>query len=570
MVRWQQGLVVATALLFLFLCWHWSEHNVSKWLAASPVESTGKAVNQETMLRSRRLADHLLAEGDDPISIEEAARNLLWSDEPESFLANSGRRLSYNDRYNWLPTTRKAGFSPRYAHAAVLNADQRIFVLGGAIRDIGNQGTTGYLNDVWASDNYGRSFTKVIPRSPRFKPRRGHAAVMNANQVVMFVLGGFCAKDCFMNDWWSSENGDVWHSLGQAPWTARHGHAAVMTSKETLILVGGHDGHRYLNDVWSIQDPAQALVYSSWVRVRDTNRHGDWAPRYGHGVVINSFDIVYLLGGFFAHKQSGRVHCFNDVWKSEDEGVTWSLVLKHAPWAGRYQHSALVNMKDEIFIVGGLQVNLRRCSDVWRSKDDGVTWDLVSPAAPWAARYEHASVIDSNSSMYVIGGMSTGAEKYNDVWRSERTCFDDVKCEGEELVCRDGTNENFEGIPNPVCVGICDRRIFDDCTTDEACVVKTEKAVCVDPCKDQECDNGEVCEVAKRGSEFKDRVVETAEAYCLACGDSKTKFACDKLVQCAWSAEAEACLMKCDKAKSEEQCDSIGNCEYSDGECKNA
>merc|ERR1712039_1121731 len=96
-----------------------------------------------------------------------------------------------------------------------------------------------------------------------------------------------------------------------------------------------------------------------------------------------------------------------------------------------------------------------------------------------------------------------------------------------------------------VCVGICDRRIFDDCHPREACRVQHQKAVCIDPCDEKSCDQSEVCEVAPRGEEWQSVLLEEAEPYCLACGKQKTKFACDKKTQCKWSASDEACLMRC-------------------------
>jgi hypothetical protein len=39
--------------------------------------------------------------------------------------------------------------------------------------------------------------------------------------------------------------------------------------------------------------------------------------------------------------------------------------------------------------------------------------------APWAARYEHTTVVDAAGAIYVIGGQGSGTETYyNDVWVS--------------------------------------------------------------------------------------------------------------------------------------------------------
>ena len=148
------------------------------------------------------------------------------------------------DPYEWMRVTGHAQFSRRYAHAALLNREQKFFVLGGAIADLSEAEVRtkkhgGYLHDVWTSTTFGKSWEMVTPRSPKFSPRRGHAAVMDTDKVVMFVLGGFCGRSCFKNDWWNSENGDVWNPMGDAPWSARHGLAAVMLSSNLLVVMAG-------------------------------------------------------------------------------------------------------------------------------------------------------------------------------------------------------------------------------------------------------------------------------------------------------------------------------------------
>merc|ERR1719379_1025361 len=276
-----------------------------------------------------------------------------------------------------------------------------------------------------------------------------------------------------------------------------------------------------------------------------------------------------INGGFLAAKSDGYVECFGDVWRSEDDGATWSLVSDTVPWTGRYQHAMEINGDDEIFILGGIDVNLNRCGDTWRSMDGGQNWQVVTPAAPWAARYEHASVADRNGSLYVIGGMSTSESKFRDVWQSQRTCEDDVNCPGHEPVCRDGMENNFQGLSQPVCVGICDHRIFDECVHKEACHVHMGKATCIDPCHHQECMKGEVCEVAPRGEEFQSEILSDAQAYCLACDDSKTKFACDKLKQCTWDPSGETCQMLCKVLKVESDCNELSYCKWGDDACTN-
>ncbi|CAE8631245.1 unnamed protein product [Polarella glacialis] len=83
--------------------------------------------------------------------------------------------------------------------------------------------------------------------------------------------------------------------------------------------------------------------------------------------------------------------------------------------------------------------------------------------------------------------------------------------------CRDGSMENFEGMPEPLCVTICDRRIFDECDSKEACIVNEEKPNCIDPCEDKQCGRGEVCEVAPRDEAYNGKVMPGRRCLAASC-----------------------------------------------------
>eukprot|EP00933_Yihiella_yeosuensis_P026828 TRINITY_DN20842_c0_g1_i1.p1 TRINITY_DN20842_c0_g1~~TRINITY_DN20842_c0_g1_i1.p1 ORF type:complete len:509 (+),score=64.47 TRINITY_DN20842_c0_g1_i1:3-1529(+) len=492
---------------------------------------------------------------------QESVRKAHWNASSRSLQGDASQA------YTWESVSVDAGFGKRYAHVSVINSNKEMYVMGGVS---GDHGTGHLLNDVWVSKDEGNSWEFVKPRSPRFSARRGHAVAIEPRGIIFFVLGGFCGKDRLMNDWWSSEHGDVWNPLGDAPWSARHGHAVVMTSNNVLVVLGGHDGNSYLGDVWQIKEPGQQLGLNSWKQSTDK---AEWVPRCGHAAVNDRRDdrnVMYVLGGFYAEKATGHVRCFNDVWRSEDTGATWTLVVENAPWSGRYQHSSEITTHGHMFVIGGLGVDLERSHDVWRSHDGGKNWQAVSTAAPWAARYEHTSLINPENTMFVLGGVSTGSNAFRDIWRSERTCADEVECSEVTPVCRDGTQENFRGIPEPVCVGVCDRKIFDKCKEKEMCEVQEEKPVCVDPCETQECDKGYVCEVAARDAEYQGKVLDNAKSYCLSCSNAQTKITCAELRACRWSGSQEACVMRCSALKTKDRCASNDACKWKDDACAKA
>ena len=59
-----------------------------------------------------------------------------------------------------------------------------------------------------------------------------------------------------------------------------------------------------------------------------------------------------------------------------------------------------------------------RLRDVWRSADQGLTWTQVTSTAEWTARESHTSVALPDGSIVLIGGF-TGSKRLNDVWRVE-------------------------------------------------------------------------------------------------------------------------------------------------------
>ena len=57
-----------------------------------------------------------------------------------------------------------------------------------------------------------------------------------------------------------------------------------------------------------------------------------------------------------------------------------------------------------------------RKNDVWRSTDNGATWTQVNASAGWTARVAHSSVVMPDGSIVLMGGYD-GSSNKNDVWR---------------------------------------------------------------------------------------------------------------------------------------------------------
>ena len=63
---------------------------------------------------------------------------------------------------------------------------------------------------------------------------------------------------------------------------------------------------------------------------------------------------------------------FNDVWKSSDEGRTWELLIEHAAWSARTGQVGVVY--EQYIVMWGGYPDL---TDMWRSID-GKEWEFVN------------------------------------------------------------------------------------------------------------------------------------------------------------------------------------------------
>ena len=192
----------------------------------------------------------------------------------------------------------------------------------------------------------------------------------------------------------------------------RSGHQTVMLGSE-IYLIGGSTDSGDLNDVWKSTDG------ESWIRVlaNNTNRNSttQFSRRNGHQSVALKNEI-YVIGGI-----EGTPPAFNDVWKSTN-GQSWTRVQNNgatSTFSARSDHSSVV-LNNEIYVIGGAGSN-----EVWKSAN-GATWTPVlanntsPPATQFSGRGGHSSVVinsGTHAGIYVIGGFA-GSNRVNDVWKS--------------------------------------------------------------------------------------------------------------------------------------------------------
>lgn len=318
-----------------------------------------------------------------------------------------------------------APFAGRSGHEVVFFKN-KLWVIGG-------QSGSAYKNDIWSSDD-GKSWTQVSVTGTQFSGRAYHQVVKSniGGSEKLWLIGGFDGTNS-KNDVWSSTDGATWtqSTLSGTPFSARLGHglvAADIDGSEKLWLIGGSDGDKYKNDVWSSTDGA------TWTQ--STLSGTPFSARNSHQVVVANIDgnkKLWLIGGFDGSSQSlGRL---NDVWSSAN-GSAWTKVKadKKNPdpavdkqFVPRSNHQVVAS-GSKLWVIGGFggsYTSRNNLNDVW-SSSDGVNWTKTTISGKhFSARNSHQVVqanIGGTQRFYVIGGSAERSDQ-NDVWRSENATF---------------------------------------------------------------------------------------------------------------------------------------------------
>jgi N-acetylneuraminic acid mutarotase len=114
------------------------------------------------------------------------------------------------------------------------------------------------FNDTWAYDPAGNRWMDLAPTGTVPTERSGYAVVYDSRAGRMILFGGFNATAEFNDTWAYDPATNRWTDLapaGTLP-SVRGFHAMVYDPQTgRVIMFGGFDGERYLNDTWTY-DPA--------------------------------------------------------------------------------------------------------------------------------------------------------------------------------------------------------------------------------------------------------------------------------------------------------------------------
>lgn len=245
-----------------------------------------------------------------------------------------------------------------------------------------------------------------VSTSPGWEERLDHSCVVQPDGAIV-LIGGSLGPGHARDVWRSTTQGATWTEMtSDIGWGERRSFASVALPDGSIVLMGGYRirliGQGYRNDVWRSTDNG-----ATWTQL--TSDAG-WSERGSLGAVVLSDGSIVLMGGI--DDDGNRL---NDVWRSTDNGATWTRMTANAPWEKRNRPMCVVLPGDSIVLMGGIDEDFGNMSDVWLSTDNGANWKEVTSNAPSIGRFNFSSVATPDGSIVVMGG---GHIYRNDVWRS--------------------------------------------------------------------------------------------------------------------------------------------------------
>ena len=186
----------------------------------------------------------------------------------------------------------------------------------------------------------------------------------------------------------------------------------LLQHKGKQLLIGGV-GVKWESFVWSSTDN------TTWTRVTSAEeKHegaglsvttGSYTPRAYHAAVSFKGDL-YIMGG----QNNPTLH--TDVWKSVDDGATWTQIQTDVPWGTRTYLQAVV-FNDEIYIFGGTETD-NKDELIWKSAD-GINWTAVPVSTDKiGVRFRAGAVAITTDSGNKLDFVIFGGHDKNDTWRT--------------------------------------------------------------------------------------------------------------------------------------------------------
>lgn len=351
----------------------------------------------------------------------------------------------YDGELTWERITKKADWSKRYDHDAVVFND-KIWVMGGYNPGVMNGDT--YFEDVWCSSD-GKNWDLVVEDAP-WLGRRGHelAVLGEGDNQALLLVGGFSADEetgyrQYNNDVWKTTDGKNWEIVKEttqptesdnSDWIPRMHHKIVNVNRdgtEYLYLIGGQSmaesgssayGMNYYNDVWRSVDGI------NWERVMNN----DYGIRSEHAVAVNPEGKIFVHGGMHGvvfESENNEEHPLPNwqyLWSTED-GINWTAEINEDLIPGDYYWRAaheMVFYEEKLWVLPGKTTSNVHYTftnsnqyPIWTYSDYG-NWNVDSEGTAIDARHSYSVVIFGDK-IWILGGFTNANGQANDVWTAK-------------------------------------------------------------------------------------------------------------------------------------------------------
>jgi len=306
------------------------------------------------------------------------------------FLAAGNRQ-----QYQWEPVTSSAAYPEGYNYPVYVFGDRMVALNNGA----------------WLSSN-GKDWTKTeLPESGLNSAYQKFVQFNGAIYALGSLTGNY-ERFTITPKILKTTDFRKWETVAETSNIPKRVFYGLVVFDKKMWMLGGFDGSRYHNDVWSSTDGV------TWKLVAEST---NWSPRNAVAVTVFKDRLWLFGGGVIDGTRDPNPNSRNEIWSSAN-GIDWRREATQISEDGRYVGGSVAVWDDKLWLVGVNRGNEFQSGVL--SSHDGKKWSEMK--APWSARGAVA-VWSFGGKLWMTGGKSSHVENgeikfvySNDVWAMSR------------------------------------------------------------------------------------------------------------------------------------------------------